>query len=169
MTKTHCLCNFIVCILVFFSGQASLPADFGCGKSDLLCGPKCLLAVCQRFGVEASLEELAALSGADERGASLAGLDAVARAKGLEVVGKKIGVDELAGLKCPAIAHLWNNHFVVVEAESPDKLKVTSPPGEPKVTTTEEFKKYYSGFALLISRDKSLFADFSKFDQSFQF
>ncbi|MBI2844234.1 MAG: DUF1573 domain-containing protein, partial [Armatimonadetes bacterium] len=144
-----------LCIIAF--PQLSPAQCSDCGKSDLLCGPRCLLVVCQKFGEEANLEELTALSGTDEQGTSLIGLHAVARAKGLEAVAMKIGVDELEGLKCPAMAHLWNNHFVVVEADSPDKLRVTNPPGEPKVTTTEEFKKHYSGFALLVSRDKSLF------------
>ena len=80
-----------------------------------------------------------------------------AKKKGLQAVAMKIGAEELATLRVPAIAHLWDNHFVVVEAGDADTLKVTDPPGGPKGIKKEDFRNVYSGFALLVAKDASLF------------
>nr|NIQ83038.1 DUF1573 domain-containing protein [Anaerolineae bacterium] len=124
-----------------------------------MCGPRCLFIVCQLLGVTADVEDLARLSGTAGGGTTLAGLYEAVRKKGLHAVGMKIGVDELAALEVPAIAHLWGNHFVVVESASadPDTLKVTSPPAEPRLVSKQDFAKRYSGFALLVAKDETLF------------
>ena len=130
----------------------------GCGGSDVLCGPRSLLVVCQRLGVRASLAELTGLCSYDEKnGTSMLGLQSAAKAKGLQAVGMKIGLDELAAFKDSIIAHLWDNHFVVLEPGDADTIIVTDPPGEPKAVKKDDFKKSYSGFALLIAKDASLF------------
>ncbi|MGC8862070.1 MAG: DUF1573 domain-containing protein [Armatimonadota bacterium] len=129
-----------------------------CAETDALCGPKSLAVVCRSLGLEASLEEIAQLCGYDEKaGTTLLGLQNAAKGKGLQAVGVKIGVEELAALKVPAIAHLWGSHFVVVEAGEADNVKVTNPPDEPILVKKEDFKKVYSGFALLFAKDTSLF------------
>ena len=127
-------------------------------KPDLLCGPKCLLVVCQRFGITADLDEVVRVAGTDpQRGTSLAGLQRAAEGKGLQALAVKIGVDELARLELPAIAHCWDTHYVVVQRASGGSLEVTDPPEEPRLMRAEEFKKVFSGFALLISKDRSPF------------
>ena len=150
------LVSSLVCLSLIISLHASLAACSTC-KDDRLCGPRCMLAVCQRFEVDADLGELTTLCGTDKQGSTLAGLYSAAKTKGLETVGMKIGVDELAALKTPAVAHLWKNHFVVVEAESADKLRVLDPPAEPQLMSVADFQKLYSGFALLVAKDKDLF------------
>ena len=152
-------------ILCFISVLGLAPAVTGlaacksCGDSDRLCGPQCLLHVCQYYGVDADIGELTKLCGYDEKdGTSMLGLLDAAKAKGLKAVGMKIGLDELAGLQVPAIAHLWDSHFVVVEATgSADTLLVTNPPREPVSVKNEDLQKAYSGFALLVSADAGLF------------
>ena len=135
-----------------------------------MCGPNCLLIVCKGLGKEADLGELKQLSDFDQSsGTTLLGLKKAAEAEGLHAVGEKISAEELSKLTCPAIAHLWGDHFVEVEAGEPpgtdnplgDKLgatlKVTDPPAEPRVVPLGEFKKAYSGFALLVAKDESAF------------
>jgi hypothetical protein len=71
-------------------------------------------------------------------------------------VGAKIGADELSSNAKLAIAHLWSNHFVVVEASPGGMLKVTEVSKDPAVEVlmpAEEFGKIYSGFALLLSQE----------------
>ncbi|MDO8588674.1 MAG: DUF1573 domain-containing protein [Armatimonadota bacterium] len=148
-----------VCLLLSLLTRISFAACTSCNESRLLCGPKCILAVCQKLEVSTSEEELVLLSGyQEESGTTMLGLMDAAKAKGLEAVGMKIGVDEFVTCKASAIAHLWDSHFVIVEAsESVDTVKVTDPPKEPVSVKKDDFKKSYSGFALLIARDKSLF------------
>ncbi|MDO8588704.1 MAG: DUF1573 domain-containing protein [Armatimonadota bacterium] len=151
-----------VIILLLSLSLMWLPRDgypdcAGCSSNDRLCGPNCLLVICDKLKVECSIEEIVTLSGTDKRGSTLTGVSNAAKAKRLEAVGMKIGADELAGLRTPAIAHLWRNHFVVVEADGAGSLKLTDPPAQPKVVSVSDFQKTYSGFALLIAKDKNLF------------
>lgn len=127
-------------------------------KPDPLCGPNCLLTVCRQMKIDASLDELSVLCGykANE-GASLSGLYRAVKAKGLQAVGVKIGLSELSGLDVVAIAHLWGNHFVVVERGDTDAVKVTDPPREPRLIPLRDFAESYSGFALLVAKDDSHF------------
>jgi len=133
-------------------------------ESDAVCGPRCLLAVCQRYGVAASLEELSSACGIDatgagSRGTSLLALANAALARGLHTAALKIAVAELAGVKCPAIAHTWSSHFVVVEGWGDGSPLVTDPPAAAHRMARDEFQKVYSGFALLISKDKADFPE----------
>lgn len=122
------------------------------GADDNLCGPKCLLEACQRLEVSSSLDELSSMS--DIRsgsGASLQGLATAAKKKGLECLVVKAGAEELAGVGCLAIAHLWTGHFVLVEAVG-SQLRVVDPPKAPVLVPPNEFSAQYSGFALMLSK-----------------
>ena len=149
----------LICLLGAFFFQMPVVGEQGnCPQCDSLCGPNCLLVVYQRFGISATLDEAKALSGySEKKGTSLLGLKKAVEAKGLKAVGMKIGLDELASFKGLAIAHLWSDHFVVVESAGSGVLSVTDPPQEPKVTKTEDLAGRYSGFSLLVARDASLF------------
>lgn len=143
-----------ICLVLCIIGGISFAACKSCTESSKLCGPNSLLLICQKFGTSASLEELTGLCGYEEKdGTTLLGLQNAVKAKGLQAVGMKIGIDELAAFKGSAIAHLWDNHFVVVEPGDADTIMVADPPGEPQAVKKEDFKKAYSGFALLIAKD----------------
>ncbi|NIM06667.1 MAG: DUF1573 domain-containing protein [Armatimonadetes bacterium] len=147
------LVSLVSCLVV-----SSAHSAFDCSaESDALCGPKCLLVICQQLGIETDLDELVRLSSTDETGTSLAGLYNAAKEKGLKAVGMKIGVEDLAKLEVPAVAHLWGNHFVVVENGGVDGLRITNPPGEAEIVSIEDFREVFSGFALLISQEDGLF------------
>jgi len=141
---------------------------FGCGScracDDTLCGPRTLVTICAKLGLEVSLDDVARLSA--EAGGSprspaftMLGLSAAARAKGLETAAMKVGVADLAGLTCSAIAHTWSSHFVVVEGWGDGSPLVTDPPAAAHRMARDEFQKVYSGFALLISKDKADFPE----------
>ena len=148
----------ISCIFIFLLAHTSFAVCKSCSESDKLCGPKSLIIVCHKLGIESDLEEMKTLCGYDDKtGATLLGLLNAGKAKGLQAVGMKIGLDELAAFKGSSIAHLWDNHFVVVEPGDADTIMVTDPPNDPKSVKKDDFKKAYSGFALLIAKDASLF------------
>ena len=129
-----------------------------CSNADPLCGPASLLALCQTLGVETDLQELEELTGFDnETGTTMSGLRRAAEVKGLHAVGMKIGIDELVSNKALAIAYLWGNHFVAVECDDSEGIKVTGSSGKPVVAPKQEFAKFYSGFALLVAKDESSF------------
>ncbi len=157
VTCSRQLLNAVLLCLSLIVSALTSSADCPACDNARLCGPKCLLAVCKEFEIDANVGELTTLCGTDKQGSTLAGLSNAAKSKGLEAIGMKISVDELAALKTPAIAHLWESHFVVVEADGQGKLNVLDPPAEPKSMTVADFQKEYSGFALLVAKDKGLF------------
>ncbi|NLN77854.1 MAG: hypothetical protein GX141_02920, partial [Armatimonadetes bacterium] len=98
----------VACIFAFLLAHISFAACKSCSESDKLCGPNSLIVVCQKLGIASGLEEMKTLCGYDEKGGvTLLGLQTAARAVGIQAVGMKIGLDQLAGFKGPAIAHLW--------------------------------------------------------------
>lgn len=154
--------RLIACSLAVISllgTKTSFAICRSCREAERLCGPRCLLAVCQKLGVASSLDELARLSDCDVRtGTSMYGLQKAAQAKGLRAVGMKMSIDELLQLSGVfVIGHFWSNHFVVVEHGADGALHIVDPPGEPVVTKKEDFAGYYSGFALLIAKDATSF------------
>ena len=127
-------------------------------RSDRLCGPNSLLVAIRKLGADATIDELTTLSGWKvDRGTSLLGLQNAAKAKGLESIVMKIGLDDLLSFKGSVIAHLWGDHFVVLEQANAGSIMVTDPPGKPTLVKTADFQNAYSGFALLIARDASAF------------
>lgn len=106
-----------------------------------------------------SLDELASLCGYDEKnGTTMLGLQNAAKAKGLQAVSRKISIEDLVNSKCQAIAHCWDEHeFVIVEPGDADTITVTDWPCNPEAVEKKVFKEYYSGFALLVAKDATLF------------
>ena len=151
--RIRCLLSFFLSFtLVFFIFCPTLHAQ---SVPDPLCGPKSLQVVFQKLGVKSSLEEVSRLSGYnDKEGTTMSGLYQAARKKGFCAEGVKISLDEIANLKIPIIAYLWDNHFLVVEGTGTDTLIITDPPKEPQLIPKDKFQPFYSGFALIISKDK---------------
>ncbi|MHB9038245.1 MAG: DUF1573 domain-containing protein [Armatimonadota bacterium] len=150
--------TLFVCLILFLLAHTSFATCKSCTESKLLCGSNCMIDVCHKMGIDSNLEEMKTLCGYDEKsGTTLLGLMNASKAKGLQAIGMKIGLDELATFRGPAIAHLWDNHFVVVEPGEADTIKVIDPPAEPQSMKKEDFKKAYSGFALLVAKDASAF------------
>ena len=127
-------------------------------KENPLCGPNSLLVVCKKLGVETTLDELKHLSDYDEiKGTTMAGLYKAAQSKGLYAEGMKISFDDLSKLKMPIIAYFWENHCVVIDGFKGDTLTIIDTPRDPYSISKEDFAKFYSGFSLLISKNKFSF------------
>ncbi len=141
---------------IFATAQPSFAACTGCGGSrgDRLCGPKSLFQVCTQLGVATDLEELTRLAETDENGTTMAGLRKAAQQKGLQAVGLKISLSELARCPEPAICLLWGDHFVVARSDGAEVIAVTDPSAKEgeQGLPLEDFKASYSGFALLLSK-----------------
>ncbi|MDO8588798.1 MAG: cysteine peptidase family C39 domain-containing protein [Armatimonadota bacterium] len=138
-----------LCSLSIGAAQAACPYDS-------LCGPRSLAEVCRRLGVRVSTEELVELSGCDKNGSNMAGLLSAATAKGLAAVGMKMGVDELFETTVPAIAHLWGDHFVVIQGVDASTIKLLDLPAAERNLRKQHFAKIYSGFVMFVARDQSL-------------
>ena len=146
---------FLLSFSFLFAQSESKPKD------DPLCGPKSLLVVCQKLGVKTNLEELKRLSDYEEGiGTTMAGLYKTVKAKGLQAVGMKISLDDLAKLKIPIIVYFWGDHFQAIDKFEKDKIRIIGPSEEAGWTSKEDFAGGYSGFALLISKNKSSFPKF---------
>lgn len=86
------------------------------------CGPRALLAVCQREGVPVpgGLAALRRVAGTDRQGTTLAGMEKAARSLGFAGArGVQMDLDALARLSPPAVAWLDGNHYVAVLAINP--------------------------------------------------
>ena len=118
---------------------------------DTMCGPKSLLYVCEKLDIDTKLDELSRLSGKNNKGTTMAGLLEAARQKGLTCVGGKMGFSELSTIHTLAIAHLWGNHFVVVEHKG-DGVEVVDLSSKDNRMPLETFQSLYSGFVLLLGK-----------------
>jgi len=128
----------VVSLLVAAFVQPAFSECVRCADSQMLCGPYCMLEVCSRLGVPSDLSEMKELCRYDGvTGTTLAGLLSAATAKGLEAVAVKLSLADPLQWTYPAVAHLWSNHFVLVEPGDADMVKVTTaPPGNIKGEVT---------------------------------
>ena len=148
------LCNFWMAVFLLTVLCAS---SVTATRDDSMCGPRCLVAACQAIGVPQSLAYVSRLCRVSQDGTDFRHLSEACKVMGLESVGMKISSSELAGISVPAIARLWNRHFVLVQASSAGTLSVTDPPFPPEVISAQQFGKLYSGYALLVGRSDDKF------------
>ncbi len=130
-------------LLIFFCKFSS-----SSNETKLSCGIQCLTYVFEKFGIKVRDSELKRF-----KGENMYQLYKEAKRKGLNAVGVKVNLEDIMRLKTIAISHLWNNHFVVVEPEvQGNKIKIYDPLiKKVKEIEIKKFKRYYSGFSLLIS------------------
>lgn len=151
------LLTTIVALVASFAPVSALTAKPASLEEDRLCGPLCLLSVCQKLGVEAQLSEITAMTDYNrDAGTSVLGLYKAAKSMGLCALATKTSVDELVTLKVPAIVYLWSEHCVVVEAKDADTFTITEPSGKVYLSPKDALREGYCGFALLVSKDKGL-------------
>jgi len=120
------------------------------------CGVRCFYLICRKLGVKINLRELINLF-RKYRKISMYDLYKLSKGKGLYATGMKMGLNDLTKLKTPAIVYLWNDHFVVVESTKNGNLQIIDPPNKPQIIPKDKFKSLYSGFVLVISKNKPLF------------
>ncbi len=125
----------------------SRPAGSGADSVD--CGPRCLQMVLQRYGLRPSLEELAACSGLSENGTSMLGLRDCVRRYGLTAEGWRIVPEDLAGVPLPAIVHLDDRHFAVLEEVDGDRVRLTDPGNGELNLPISLFLRRWRGYTLV--------------------
>lgn len=73
-----------------------------------------------------------------------------ARHYGMDAYGANLDIEQLQEKKVPFIAYWEFNHFLVVEGYSSTKVYLNDPATGPRTVTWEEFKKSYTGVALIM-------------------
>ena len=127
----------------------------GSSPALLECGPRSLLMICNLLGVETSFAELAELSAfSPETGTTMAGLYSAAQRKGLNPVGVKTGISDLQQLEKPVIAHVNQDHFLVVTRIEENSVYCLDPVELYGVLSLDEFEKIWGGHLLLFTVDK---------------
>jgi len=116
------------------------------------CGPESLFLVCQHQGVNTNIEDIVKLSGTDQEGTTMLALFRTAKSLGLEAAGVKMSLSELKKLSIPAVALLSDFHYVALWFDK-DEMIVTDPSTN-KPIEFHDLQSQYSGYALLLSRDK---------------
>ena len=137
---------------------------------NLLSGINSLLAVFNTLEVESSVDEIKKLSDYDEsKGTTIKGLAKAVRAKGLYALETKISINGLAKLNIPAIAYSWDNSFQAIGRFEQKHIIILTPGEKSKQIKKKDFYNTYSGFALLISKDKKLLPQIETKDADIRF
>lgn len=116
------------------------------------CGLICLAYASARLGAELDVSELRRRYGGSSRGLSLKQLSEIAAALNLEARAVRCELDELSGLKLPAILHWRMNHFVVLERVRKKSIVVHDPAKGRLTFSLDEAGRLFSGVALEIHR-----------------
>lgn len=162
LPQRACLLNaaaaVVASVVLLVCGRISAATLPGSGSR--LCGPLCLVTVCQKLGIDLNADEAARLCHYDETtGTSMLGLANAARAKGLCTAAMKISLRDLSEFKGLAIAYLQDRHFIVITGAGSGRVVVTDPPRGPEDHMVSDLQPRYSGFALLIGKDEAAFPE----------
>ncbi len=117
------------------------------------CGPRALLLVCEKAGVQASLPQLTREAGTTAKGTTLAGLAQAARAHGFRAQGVQMNPQALSELSRPALAWVEADHYLAVLSVKGDQATIHDPnqPKEETISTTELWSRC-GGVLLTLSR-----------------
>lgn len=121
-------------------------------NSNLLCGPKSLLAVLEYNKIDGSVEELCELSGYNEKdGTTMMGLYQAAKAKGLPAVPLKLTWKKLLSIDGPKIIFVNGNHFCVIYQSTDKGVLLQNYPDKPKYVSKSNLLKIWQGDTLVFS------------------
>ena len=121
------------------------------------CGPRALLLVCQKLGIEASLPELRQAAGTNKQGTSLEGLAKAAKQVGLQAEGVQMSREALQDLDTVAIGWTDRNHYVAVlrvSGRGDEATATIHDPNQPEEETIslEKLLQRSNGYLLLLHR-----------------
>lgn len=114
------------------------------------CGPAALVAVCRHFGLVATEDEIARLVGTTDKGTSMLGLRAAARAKGLAAEGIRVTPGGLSRTPLPCILFFHPGHFAVLTGVQGGLCYLADPSLGQRTMTREELVSRWHGEALLV-------------------
>lgn len=117
---------------------------------EVMCGPESLSLMCEMLGVPTSPAKIAQFAKTDESGTTLKGLADAAHQLGLNAIGMKIDIGKLLRMKQPVIAHVRQNHFVVVEIITDSQLRIFDPVKSTSIMNPAEFSKIWDGYILRV-------------------
>jgi predicted double-glycine peptidase len=115
------------------------------------CGPAALATVLNNLGINATEQELAILAGTDESGTTMYGLVQAAGAKGVNATGIRLSVNELKKNDIIALNINGIVHFSVINEIKYCGVKLADSSLGNFIISKKEFKKIYSGNALVIN------------------
>jgi ATP-binding cassette subfamily B protein len=114
------------------------------------CGAACLVTIGRYWGKRFSVNRLREIAHVNRTGASIRGLAAAAESLGFTTRPVKASLDKLAEQNLPAIAHWEGKHYVVVFEITRDRIVVCDPALGQLSLTHAQFKRGWTGYALLL-------------------
>lgn len=120
-------------------------------STNYTCGPAALATVLSNMGINTTEKELADLAGTDESGTTMYGLAKAAKEKGLNAVGMNLAVDDLQANDIVFLNINGDPHYSVVIAVTENSVILADPSLGNVEFSKEDFEKYYSGNALVIT------------------
>jgi uncharacterized protein len=115
------------------------------------CGPAALATVLNNIGINATEQELAGLAGTDESGTTMYGLVQAAQIKGVNATGMKLAIHELKKNNIVVLIINGIVHYSVINEITYGGVKLSDPSLGNIILSKKEFKKIYSGNALVIN------------------
>lgn len=112
------------------------------------CGLACLAMVCGFYGKNIDLISLRRQFNLSARGATLAGINNIAKDLGLQSRALSLDLDELGALKMPCILHWDFNHFVVLISVKHNRFVLHDPAKGYRRVGKAEISQYFTGIAL---------------------
>ncbi|HTQ06194.1 MAG TPA: ATP-binding cassette domain-containing protein [Polyangiaceae bacterium] len=109
------------------------------------CGAASLAMVLAFHGHHAPLSEVRQACGVSREGSTASNIAAAARRYGLEPTGQRAEPEDLAEIPLPAILHWEMNHFVVLEAWTPEGATILDPALGRRVVDAESFGESFTG------------------------
>ncbi len=121
-----------------------------------LCGVQCLLNMCARLGIAATLEELTELTCYNNKtGVQIEGLARAAQKKGLIAGVAKLPLSAIKQCNLPVIVQTRGGHYSIVEYTTGDVLMVADPPANPSPLAEATLGEQYAGLVLLVAKQQS--------------
>jgi HlyB family type I secretion system ABC transporter len=112
------------------------------------CGAACLAMILGYFGRKARLEECRSKCDPGRDGVSAQTIVAAARDFGLRTRALSLSPGGLAGVNLPCIVYWKNNHFVVLERWSSERVTLVDPAWGRRQLSASDFEEGFSGVVL---------------------
>jgi hypothetical protein len=118
------------------------------------CGVAALAMALRGLGSDVTFEQLAALTPLGPAGASLAALARAAQQAGGRAAAVRVGLEQLADARLPAVAHIGGGHFVTLFEVSHDTVVIGDPAEGIRSVSTSAFRRDWSGHLLLLHPER---------------
>lgn len=122
------------------------------------CGAACLAMVLGYHGKHVPLDEVRRVAGPGRDGMNALSILQVAEAFGLRGRGLKVDIEDLIYLDLGAILHWDFSHYVVFAGLRRQGVEIIDPANGRRFVEMEQFRRLYTGVALLLERSDSFIA-----------